>query len=264
MPQALEGASLSEKGNAVILARLVQGLSCESWEAARADLPLGSWHALPVPAGAAQEEDSLQDASSRLLPISPFREVPGALTPRTFISLLQRELARLSRNGGSLSLISASLSNRRDVVIALGEGTANRLEATLGSTLLGQMDCCDALGLVRKGVFICSLPGLGQLAARRFAENAQKAFTEAAKPFYPGGGIRAGKGDDCALGIVNILQGEACAPADLIRRARATLDVALRKATGHIHQEAAMAPFEGTTLVHSSEKRFLFFGGDPS
>lgn len=264
MPQALKGASLSANGDAVILARLVQGLSCESWRAACEDLPLNQWHALPVHSDTAQEEDALDAASSRLLPITPFREVAGALTPSAFMQLLQRELVRLSRNGGSLSLVSAALADHSGVVAALGEVTASRLEATLGSVLLGQMDACDALGLVRHGVFICSLPGLGQLAARRFAEKAQEDFTAEARPFFPGGGINAGNAIGCALGIVNILQGEACAPAELIRRARSTLDIAMRKSTGHIHQEAAMAPFEGTTLVHSSEKRFLFFGGDLS
>lgn len=265
LPQALEEASFSGKGKAIVLARLVPGLSCESWRAACRGLPLENWHALQVPDGTGgQEEETLDGGANRQLPISPFREVTGALTSYTFLNLLKRELVRLSRNGGSLSLISASLADRSSVVTALGEGTAASLEATLGSILLSQMEECDALGMARKGIFICSLPGIGQLAARRFAEKTQTAFREAAQPFYPGGGINAGKVRDCALGIVNILQGETCAPADLVRRARATLDVALRKSAGHIHQEAAMTPFEGTTLVHSSEKRFLFFGGDPS
>lgn len=198
------------------------------------------------------------------LPVSPFREVAGALTRSMFANLLQRELLRLARNGGSMSIVAATLFGRKDVLAALGSRTADRLDALLGSTLLSRLDMCDALGLPRKGLFMCSLPGVGQLAARHFAENAQKAFAVAARPFFPAGGLSAGTGGSCAIGIVNIMQGDSCTVAELFKRARASLDAALRKEGGHIHQESALAPFEGTTLVHSSEKRFLFFGGDPS
>lgn len=265
MPGALESVNFSRKGHAVILARLVRGLSRESWEEAIEGLPLNQWQALPVPAEAENDEEleCLQKISCRQLPVTPFREVAGALTRSMFMSLLQRELVRLSRNGGSLSLISASLVNRRDLTARLGEDAVARLEALLGSTLLDRMDACDALGLARPGVFICSFPGLGQLAARRFAETAQSAFSDTARNLLAQDAASEGEEAACALGVVNILQGEPCAPADLLKRSRATLDVALRKQGGHIHQEAATAPFEGTTLVHSSEKRFLFFGGDP-
>ncbi|MBD5553575.1 MAG: GGDEF domain-containing protein [Desulfovibrio sp.] len=263
MPKALATVNFSGNGHAVILARLVRGLSRENWEEASSEHALGQWQALPVPAAAENDEEleCLQKISCRQLPVSPFREVSGALTRSMFINLLQRELLRLSRNGGSLSIISASLINRRKISEEEGEDKLLKLDALLGATLLARMDACDALGLARQGLFICSLPGIGQLGARRFAETAQSAFKDSAKSIM---GQQGGEsGAKCALGIINILQGEACAPADLLKRSRATLEVALRKSGGYIHQESAMAPFEGTTLVHSSEKRFLFFGGDP-
>lgn len=266
LPQALEHISLSRNGQAVILARLVRGLTSESWQEVCQAYPLNQWLALPVPAaGEADEEaDNLRVDASRILPVTPFREVAGALTKSMFVSLLQREIARLSRNSGTLSLVAATLVDRRNVVTALGENAANRLDALLGATMLDRLESCDALGMTRKGVFVCSLPGLGQLAARHFAESCQEAFAQAARPFFPSGGLGAGGGGACAMGIVNIMQGEACTVADLLKRARAALDAALRKQSGHIHQESTLAPFEGTTLVHSSEKRFLFFGGDPT
>lgn len=260
LPRALESVKLAKTSQAVILARLVRGLSTESWQKACEGEPLSQWHALEVPAESENDEEleELQSAYKNGLPVSPFREVEGALTRSMFISLLQRELLRLSRTGGSLSLISASVVDRRSLVQKLGESSTCRLEALLGRTLLSRMDACDALGLIRKGNFVCSLPGLGQLAARNFAETAQAAFQDTGRTMF-------GEQENltCAFGIVNILQGESCSPADLLKRARATLEVAQRKQSGHIHQEAAIAPFEGTTLVHSSEKRFLFFGGDP-
>lgn len=147
---------------------------------------------------------------------------------------------------------------------ALGEGTAAKLESILGLTLLSLLDDCDSLGILRQGQFICSLPGIGQLAARNFAEKCRDAFEDAARPFFPTGGISAGQSAGCSIGIVNILQGENATAAVLLKRVKAALELALSRDVGHIYQETALTPLENTTLVQSSEKRFLFFGGDPS
>ncbi len=41
-----------------------------------------------------------------------------------------------------------------------------------------------------------------------------------------------------------------------------TLEAALAQDEGYIHQEISGNARQGSTLVHSGEKRFLFFGGD--
>lgn len=263
LPDAIAATNPSCPGKGVILARLVAGLTQEAWEEITREESFRQWLAFPVslPPDGSQEGESLQVESP--LPVTPFREVRGALTKTMFTNLLKRELLRLSRNNGSLSLVAATIANRRQVTAALGEAACAKLDALLGETLLDKLDSCDALGLTRKGVFVCSLPGLGQLAARHFAESSREAFEEASRPYFPAGGLGAGQSCSCAIGIVNIMHGEACQASDLLKRARTALDAALLKPGGNIHQEAPLAPFEGTTLVHSSEKRFLFFGGDP-
>lgn len=266
LPQALESISLSPTGQAVILARLVHGISSEHWQEISQAYSLNKWQALPVPAGVgdAEETETMRADASRVLCVTPFREIAGALTSGMFKRLLKRELVRLSRNGGCMSLVAATLADRRGAMTALGEKSVGRLDALLGATLLEKLEECDAVGMTRRGVFVCSLPGMGQLAARHFAESCQKDFVEAARPFFPAGGLGAGHGGSCALGIVNVMQGESCNVSELLNRCRTTLDAALRKQDSFIHQESALAPFEGTTLVQSNEKRFLFFGGDPS
>ncbi len=266
LPRALESISLSPTGNAVILARLVRGISSEHWQEVSQAYSLNQWQALPVPMGGDDSEvtETLQADASHVLAVTPFREVNGALTKTMFMRLLQRELVRLSRNGGCMSLVAATLSDRRSVTTALGENAVKRLDALLGATLLERLDACDAVGMTRRGVFVCSLPGMGQMATRHFAETCQKAFREAARPFFPAGGLGAGLGGECALGIVNVLQGESCTVPDILKRCSSTLEAALRKRETRIHQESTLAPFEGTTLVQSNEKRFLFFGGDPA
>ena len=116
MPKALELAKAPGEGATVILARLVEGLSLEKWDQACKSLPLSRWHAFPVD-GAGAGEGHKGD-----LPVSPFREAHGALTSKMFEKLLGRELKRLERNGGCLSLLAIGIPDRDRIAAALGEG----------------------------------------------------------------------------------------------------------------------------------------------
>lgn len=247
------------ENRAVFLAKMIQGVSCEDWRAKHAGDKSDGWSAFPAPDAGDAEELAYGDGT---LPVSPFREVRGALTSGMFGKLLNRELARLTRNGGCLSLISAGVADEKRLFTALGNGTVKRLETLLGVTLLERLDPCDSLGVLRKGQYVVSFPGMGQLAARSLAEKIQASFEEAARPYFPAGGINAGAGAVCAIGIINIPQGEGGEVPDLIKRAKTALELALTRQKSHIHQESPLASFENTTLVQSNEKRFLFFGGD--
>lgn len=262
MPEALEFAWQGTDDTAVILARLVKGLSLEKWDQVCHTWPLSNWRAFPVEES--QSEKKIPLSENTELPITPFRDVHGALTAHMFKKLLDRELKRLDRNGGSLSLLGIGIANKAGLRTALGDGTVKRLDDLLGNIILSMLDNCDSLGITKDFQYLCSLPGLGQLAARNFAEKCQHTFEDLARPFFPSGGISAGKGAECAVGIVNILQGERVHSGEMIRRARKTLEIALARGEGHIHQETSFTPLEKTTLVQSQEKQFLFFGGDLS
>lgn len=255
------GKSPCQNGDAVFLAKMVRGVSCDDWRANNGARSDEGWNAFPAPAGDDEEELEYGDEN---LPVSPFREVRGALTSGMFGLLLDRELARLARNGGCLSLISAGVADKERLNTAIGDGAVKRLETLLGVTILDRLERCDSLGILRKGQYVVSFPGMGQLAARALAEKIQTSFRDAARPYFPGGGISAGAGAICALGIVNVPQGEGGEVTTLLKRSRAALELALGRRNSHIHQESPYAPFENTTLVQSNEKRFLFFGGDKS
>lgn len=259
MPEALEAAGLNGGPEAVILARVVPGLTPANWLEVSRSRHLEQWRAFPVP-----DNCGIEEGPAKAIEITPFREVSGALTHPMFVRLLKRELQRLARNGGCLSLLGIGIAESQRVAAALGETTMATLEGVLGSIILARLEECDSLGVLRRGQYLCCLPGLGQLAARSFAEKAQAAFVEAAKPYFPTGGLSAGKSADSAIGIVNVLQGDHAAAEELIRRVKMSLELALSKERGHIQQETAATPLENTTLVQSSEKRFLFFGGDPT
>ncbi|MBD5648131.1 MAG: GGDEF domain-containing protein [Desulfovibrio sp.] len=259
--------SLPEGGadapDARIVARVVRGFSHEGWQEFCRAYPLSQWYALPVPdevATGVRVADLRADPSCATRP-GPGDVLLGALGSTMFAAQLERELLRLSRHGGGLSLVAAALAERRRLATALGDGTVARLERILGETLQGLLEACDSLGAQAPGRYILLLPGMGQLRTRRFAEAVQAAFAEAARPFFPTGGITAGSGASCALGVVHVRQERAPRGPDLLRRAGEALDAALAQDEGYIHQETSGS--HGSTLVQSGEKRFLFFGGEP-
>lgn len=251
LPEALSKGD--HTGATVILARVVTDFSGTAWGDLQKNGKVKDWQIIPL-------DDAAIDHFQESLPVSQFREAFGVLEQKTFNRLLARELLRLERNGGCLSLIGAALFNRKKLERSIGAPMLGHLQDLLGRTLLHEMAECDSLGLLREGEFVCSLPGFGQLAARNFAERCQREFSRAAE----GALGQPDSGATCALGIVNIMQGEHPALPTLLSRARSTLEVALAKEGRQIYQETSSTPLEGTTLVHSSEKRFLFFGEDPS
>lgn len=256
-------AAEEQADSAMLVVRLVRGLSRQRWQDFCRAFPLSQWCALPMPDAApeAHVADLRADAQHEAALAAP-ETLAGTLSAQLFTAQLERELLRRTRNGGELSLICTALSERRRLCVALGEGTVKRLERLLAETLRDKLDACDSLGGLGHGRYLALLPGLGQLKARHLAECVQAHFAEQARPLFPTGGISAGAGAQCALGIVCAGRGGPEHAPDLLSRAAAALDTALEQEAGHIHQEAPTPLGDRTTLVHSSEKRFLFFGGE--
>lgn len=249
---------------ALLVARVVRGFSREGWQEFCRAYPLSQWYALPVPD---EVVTGVRLADLRADPACAEPPVPGdvllgALGSSMFAAQLERELLRLARNGGGLSLVAAAVAERRRLTTALGDGTVARLERLLGETLQGLLEACDSLGAGAPGRYVILLPGMGRLRTRRFTEAAQAAFAEAARPFFPTGGITAGNGAVCALGVVHIGQERTPRAQELLQRVADALETALAQDEGYIHQETSGTAHQGSTLVHSGEKRFLFFGGD--
>ena len=258
------GDAGEQPDNAMLVVRLVRGLSRQRWQDFCRAFPLSQWCALPMPDAApeAHVADLRADVQQQPPSAMPPDALVGTLSAELFTAQLERELLRQARNGGDLSLICAALSERRRLCVALGEGTVKRLERLLAETLRDNLDVCDSLGGMASGRYAALLPGMGLLKARRLAERLQAAFAEQARPLFPTGGISAGAGAGCALGIVCAGQGAPERASELLARAAAALNAALEQEDGYIHQETPTSLGERTTLVHSSEKRFLFFGGE--
>lgn len=240
LPGVLASAE-KEDGRNVVLVRTVEGLSRTSLENGFRSSGLEEWQIFD-----GNEADWLDRGGDTVLPAA------------ALLHILARELLRITRNGSCLSLISAQLAEDEEI----GAEARGRLHAFLGHVLKSHLASCDSFGILKKGQYICCLPGIGQLAARNFAETAQRDFNNWIELKDSQNPALANVG--CAMGIVNLTQGDKSDARELLNRSRQALEVALAKPGSHIHQETAGNPLENTTLVQSSEKRFLFFGGEAS
>lgn len=230
-----------EPGQAIILARLIEGVSKTGVEKACKNSGLDNWQIY--------NKEDIENSGL-------YNSADTVLSKSQLMELLKQELLRITRNGGCLSLVSAQVTP-----IPQEENSDKaQLQKLLGSAIRDHLDSCDSVGLLTKGQYICCLPGIGQLAARNFAETTQKDFNSKISQASEHGKSFANVA--CAIGIVNLIQGDSSNVMELLKRSRMALEIAINKSGSYIHQETSGTPLENTTLVHSSEKRFLFFGGD--
>lgn len=253
---ALDSMPRDVANGGMLVMRLVHALSSSQWLELREQQSLGQWLALP--AAEAATHLRLADIARENL-----REQGGAtvvnLGKKLFTLQLDREILRLNRNGGALSLLCVCLAQvKKGQAEMLGQipaADADKLQNALAASLAD----CDSLGGLEDGCFLLLLPGMGQLQSRNAAESIQKAFADGAKGRKTGqkkAGIR------CAVGIVSLNHGEAGITSEgLLGKVRLALEQALLDPDALIHQDCPSSLDERATLVHSNEKRFLFFGG---
>lgn len=254
---------------------LVRGITESGWQEFCACHPKSQWCAMPVRgmcvAGPGANSGTGQQAEiakcARAL-VTTAREATrpaklGTLSNDLFMCKLNRELLRLRRGVGDLSLISTAIQERKRLCVAIGEKTTERLEHLLAETMLAKLEACDCLSVLTPGHFTAILSNMGQIKARYLADSVQETFVSLARPYLPVGGISAGQSVKCAVGLVCISQDTQGSAAELLARVDSALARALKQKDGHIQQESPSILAQAT-LVNSNEKRFLFFGGDES
>lgn len=253
------GDEESRSRETMLVMRLVRGLSRQRWQKFCRQFPLSQWCALPVPdaMASARVADLRPDMQAPLSPDMPPTALAGALNTELFTSQLKRELLRLNRNDGDLSLLGVGLLPPEDAASAAPEAdrAGNEALEQLAASLRHCLEACDSMGVLRQKRLVALLPGMGQLKVRRLAEQVQQSFR---RRLSANGKTLT----DCAVGLVSVSRGGDCDTSRLLVKTHAALENAQAQATGHIHQEISSPLDERTTLVHSHEKRFLFFGGD--
>lgn len=271
----------------VLVMRRVSGLPLKRWGEFCRRFPLSHWYALPLPEGMAEtldtaladiRPDTRQDGPD---PLPDHADVMNALASMLsramLIQQLERELQRMERNGGQLTLICGALqASRLDTAPGLsaerplasppaGEGSPAHLlgERLLCETLRQRLDACDSIGSLDKGAILAILPGYGLLRGRLLAERTKTAFQLRCKGLVLGkpGVIAPFTEARCAFGIVTVTQSERPQVNALLQRARQALANA-RNSKEHLYKDTGAPLIERATLVHSQEKRFLFFGGE--
>lgn len=178
-----------------------------------------------------------------------------ALNGEQLAGQIRRETLLLSRTGGELTLMEAALCGPAPDAKAPARKTLAALEACLAACLAESREACDSLGRTPAGHYALLLPGVSLLRARLLAEDLQKRFAAAA------GDVCAAPPPPCAVGIVCADQGQRPTPPRLLRECEEALQSALTR-QGHICVAGGEALDQRNTLVHSSEKRFLFFGSN--
>ncbi len=250
-----DGAASRTSGESVLVARLVPGFNVNRWQEFLRRYPTGRWCALPAGPGLLPEiGGGLHNAPGHLAHL---------LMAEMFVAQISRELLRLSRTGGDLAVIEVALCERAELESRLDQPTMLALEALLVDCLRQCREECDTLGCTGPGRFALLLPGVSVLRARLMAEQMQKVFSVRAAEISVG----SGKGRHtlkarCAMGIACADQGARPTPEDLLVKTAQATDEALAQKVGHICISGGTALEARTTLVHSSEKRFLFFGGN--
>ena len=249
-----DGVAARSGTESVLVARLLPGFSINRWQEFLRRYPTGRWCALP--AGPGLLPDMAGGAGS-----AP-AHLAHLLMAEMFTVQIQRELLRLSRTGGDLALLEASLCNRQALEARLGQAAFLALETHLVDCLRQCREECDTLGCTGPGRFALLLPGVSVLRARLMAEQIQKIFAVRVAEFAAGSGQGKAAKAACAMGIACADQGGRPTPEELLGKAAQATNDALAQKHGHICVADGAALEARNTLVLSSEKRFLFFGGN--
>ncbi len=245
----------SKNDAAVLVARLLPGVDLGHWrEFCRNNLS-GRWCALPVGPALFSEADDTGETAG----VSP--HLAKILLNELVTEQIQRELLRLSRTGGELAIMEVTLQGREALSRELPTKTMDALDSGLVTCLAQCREECDSLGNTGPGRYVLVLPGVGLLHARLMAEDMQKKFSALAAK------LCAAKGGDgippvCAVGIACFDSHERSSPPMLLQQCEHALHEALEQRNGHISIAGGDGLDKRNTLVHSSEKRFLFFGSN--
>lgn len=245
------------RSDAMLVMRLVQGISFEHWQELCSSFSLSNWCTLPMPhAGPTGSLSGACPDTQPLLVDGTTQATPaGTLNAEVFSSVLACELLRLSRTGGNLSLLCTSLLKTSI------SANQERSEQVLVDSLRHCLEPYDSLGSLQNGCFAALLPGMGALKARYLAEKLQMIFRTRAVSSDTG--HISDRTHGCAVGIVCVNRDFTKDASRLLSKALTSLEKA-RYQPAYIHQDTSDLIDERTSLVQSHEKRFLFFGGDKS
>lgn len=235
----------------LLIMRRVRELSPETWERFRQRYPNSRWGALPLDDSrlvrtlSAVLERSAADICPDACPPPPTGEVlTRLLSFNLFHAQLERDLLRLQRNGGQLSLVCMALTGEARA----SEGSTEAI-ARLAELTARLMESCDTLGAMPDKGLLLVLPGVGPLRARSLAVRLRESYL-----------AHDGQTHTCGFGVLGLAQPMEMTADALLERIPPLLERACARPET-VESETLRPKGQPDTLVQSQEKRFLFFGG---
>lgn len=249
----LRDAPPSGTGPALLVLRRVHGMTPEKWRAFRQRYPNSRWGALPLNDSAVTRALSglMDKSSSDLCPDAcpPLHATDHVLARMLcsdlFLAQMERDLQRLQRSGGQLSLICMDLTDE-----ARASARCTHIMVRLAGIVAQSMEACDTLGALPERGIALMLPGYGPLRARSLAMRLRDRYLRESPPE-----------DACGFAVLSFAQTSRMTITDLLARIEPLLDQA-RLQPDNVQCETVNTLRQPDTLVQSQEKRFLFFGGD--
>ncbi|MBR4742272.1 MAG: hypothetical protein IK079_05185 [Desulfovibrio sp.] len=240
---AKELAALEKQGKGhgedLLIARVLHNMSPVRWKEFCQAYPASNWGALPV-SSLSLDQIADDDHSGYLLG----DELKHAIGAEKFIEQLDRELVRMGRVGGELSLLCAD-------VVGINQPCAQENQEIMVRVLRAKIEACDSIATNKDGQPLMLLPGTGPVRSRHMAETLQKNYQSQRTE---------NDASHLALGLLSIDLTEKSSAQELVNKVTNALHTA-QKTPPYLFQIGPEALNERSTLVHSDEKRFLFYGG---
>lgn len=243
-------------GEAVLLARLVEGISAEEWLALSQTHNLRSWLALPLGADAARALGTLTDTLDKLVFQRDHDPLTGLANRRYMERFLKTEMERAERTGSALSLIMLDLDRFKAVNDTYGHLCGDMVLRKMGAFLQNSQRSYDLAARYGGEEFMIILPGISFMRARATAERLLGRFSqiefecEAQPPFHM----------TFSAGVAGLSPktGYKFSPREFIKQADEALYAAKRAGRNRIEVSTGTVEALADTMVLAEEKQFLF------
>jgi diguanylate cyclase (GGDEF)-like protein len=122
--------------------------------------------------------DKIADLERRLEESTRVDAVSGVYTGRYFEEILERELQRIKRFGGTMAILRLAGPNATSVERTLGSHVRDRILREVGAVLQASLRLTDLAGSWPDGRFLVALTGTDRSGAERVAERLERKLAE--------------------------------------------------------------------------------------
>ncbi|EPR42354.1 diguanylate cyclase [Desulfovibrio sp. X2] len=244
--------------NVLAILRLCPGLILDDWQSLSTSFNLAEWLAMPLQGDLYPQILHLQQRMSNLAHLSDHDALTGLSNRRAFERALDLEIERSRRTHSSISLVVFDIDDFKRINDTYGHPAGDKVLVALSSVLEHEKRRYDMAARTGGEEFSLVLTGAGLLRAQSMVERVLESVRNL-RIEHNGNVI----GLTCSAGIASYKGRVDMTLAGFVELADNALYEAKR--TGKNRYVSApipdmAAPLPESTLVHSSEKKFLFTG----